>query len=175
VKATADSAITPPSATGSAPPERGRQRRSGTPQAPGGSREARLRAAAVLDVFAGVSTPAAAASALGVSLPRYYTFETRLMEALVAACENRGRGPGRSAEREIERLQGEVERLKQECARKQALVRAVHRTMGLPLADASRHPPKGKRRPRRPTVRALKAAGALRTAAESQPAADPTA
>ena len=172
---TTDSAAAQPGTPGTTASGRSRQRRSGTPPVPGGSREARLRAAAVLDVFAGVSTPAAAAGALGVSLPRYYTFETRLMEALVAACENKGRGPGRSAEREIERLQREVERLKQECARKQALVRAVHRTMGLPLADPPRHPPKGKRRPRRPTVRALKAAGALRTAAESQPAAEPTA
>lgn len=143
-----------------------KSRRTGTFTAlrrdPGGSREARQRAAVILDVFAGITKPADAATTLSMSLTRYYAFESRLLAALVAACENRPRGPGISVDRRIALLEAEVTRLKQECARKQALVRAVHRTMGVPVAE---HKPlaKGRRRRRRPVVRAGHVAAALRT------------
>lgn len=145
------------------------KRRPGQPRIEGGSREARLRAAVILDVLAGVCTPADAARAVGVSLQRYYALESRLLESLVVACENRSRGQRIGPEKKLAELEREVDRLTRECARRQALVRALQRTVGISLPEK---PAPGKRkRGRRPTVRALKAAAVLRTAAE--PAASP--
>jgi hypothetical protein len=56
------------------------------------SREARRLAAAILEVLAGVRTPAQAATAVGLSLPRYYQVEGRALQGLLAACEARPRG-----------------------------------------------------------------------------------
>jgi hypothetical protein len=141
-----------------------RARRKNQPHIEHGSREARLRAAIILDVLAGVRTPSEAAQSLSVSLPRYYALETRLLEQLVAACENRPRGKQVGPEKRIADLEHEVQRLRRDCARKSALVRAVQRTMGVPLPD-KRLPEKGRRK-RRPVVRALKAAAVLRTVPE---------
>lgn len=138
-----------------------RRKRRNAPPAPAGSREARRRAAAVLDVWTGVCTPMEAASALSVSLPRFYAFEARLLDAMITACEDRPRGRRQHPDHELARLRQEVERLKRECSRKQALVRVVQRTAGLPLPD-TRPVAKGRRRKRRPTVRALNIAAALR-------------
>jgi hypothetical protein len=60
------------------------------------SREAQRWAAVILEVLAGVRTPAQAAEALSVSLPRYYQLETRALRGLVASCEARPKGPGRT-------------------------------------------------------------------------------
>src|SRR5712691_12970934 len=65
------------------------------------SAEARKRAALILEVLAGVRTPAQAATALGVSLPGYYQWESRGLRGLLAGCESKPRGPGRSLEREL--------------------------------------------------------------------------
>lgn len=138
-----------------------RRPRRTAPPAPAGSREARRRAAAVLDVWTGICTPMEAAAALSVSLPRFYAFETRLLDAMVTACEDRPRGRRQRPDQELDRLRQEVERLKRECSRKQALVRVVQRTAGLPLPEA-RPAIKGRRRRKRPAVRALKIADALR-------------
>lgn len=113
---------------------------------------------------------------LGTSITRYYVLEARLLAALVNACEDRPRGRARGPEQEIALLKREVERLKQECARKQSLVRAVQRTMGLTLPEVRPVDAKGsRRRRRRPVVRALRAAAALRAAptegGESSPVA----
>jgi hypothetical protein len=43
------------------------------------------QAAAILEVLAGARTPTEAATALAVSLPRYYQLESRALEGLVAA------------------------------------------------------------------------------------------
>jgi len=125
----------------------------------------------ILDVLAGVCTPTEAALALSMSVPRYYAFETKLLGALIGACENRPRGRGRSPEKELDLLRREVERLKQECSRKQALVRAVQRTIGVTLPERPALV-RGRRR-RRPVVRALKAAAALRAEPVDGPAAEP--
>ena len=90
-----------------------------------------------------------AAAALSVSLPRFYAFETRLLDAMITACEDRPRGRRQRPDHELARLRQEVERLKRECNRKQALVRVVQRTAGLPLPDA-RPAAKGRRRKKRP-------------------------
>ena len=127
--------------------------------------EAQRLAAAILEVLAGVRTPSQAAEALGVSQARYFQIETRAMRALVASCEPRPRGPGRSADQELAALKRQHERLQRELSRQQTLVRLAQRTIGLPPPKAPVHPPGGKdktkKRRRRPVVRALRAAEAL--------------
>jgi hypothetical protein len=132
--------------------------------------DARRRAAAVLEVLAGVRTPADAAAAVGVTLPRYYLIEQRAIGALVASCEPAPRGPQLSDQRRIAALEREIVRLKRESGRHQALARAAQRTLGLPPLIPPKQAGKssekavlsGKsRRKRRPTVRALRLAKEL--------------
>ena len=117
--------------------------------------------------------PAEAARALEISLPRYYQVERRALVALLAACEPALRGPRTDVSRRIAGLERENLRLRRECDRQQALVRAAERTLGLVLPNAvkpsakSKHQPQEgngspRRRVRRPTVRALKTARTLR-------------
>jgi hypothetical protein len=135
--------------------------------------QARRQAAAILEVLAGVLRPAEAARALEVSLPRYYQLERRALVALLAACEPVPRGPRISPSRQLAVLERENQRLRRECDRQQALVRAAERTLGLALPGIVKPSAKAKdqlqgsdgsprRRLRRPTVRALKAARTLR-------------
>lgn len=134
---------------------------------PQSSRDARRTAAAVLEVLAGVRSPNEAAEALGVSPPRYYMLEARALEGLVAACEPRPRGPSPSPQKRIDELEQQVGHLQRDLSRMQALARTAQRTIG--LTAVNRTPPKAadngdgrkKRRPRKPTVRALKAARRL--------------
>lgn len=132
------------------------------------SREAQRVAAAILEVLAGARTPGQAAEALGVSVPRYYHLEGRGMRGLVEACEARPRGRVPSPERELTALRRQQERLQRELTRQQTLVRVAQRTIGLtpPAAVAKAAP--GKKRRRRPVVRALSAARHLQQ--ESQEA-----
>jgi hypothetical protein len=126
--------------------------------------EAQRLAAAILDVLAGVRTPSQAAEALGVSVPRYYQVETRALQALVAACQARPRGPGRSADRELAALRRQQQRLQSELNRQQTLVRLAQRTIGLAPPKPPAKPDakdKSKKRRRRPVVRALRAAETL--------------
>ena len=153
-------------------------KRAPRPHTPGGAglgqeagREAQRLAAAILEVLAGVRTPSQAADVLGVSLPRYYQVETRAMQALVAACAPRPRGPGRSPAKELTALRRQQERLERELSRQRTLVRLTQRTLGLappPAAgkalsgkDQKDQKDKSKKRRRRPVVRALRAAQAL--------------
>jgi hypothetical protein len=133
--------------------------------------EARRLAAAILEVLAGARTPSQAAEALGVSLPRYFQIETRAMQALVAGCEPRPRGPGRSADKELTALQRQHERLQRELSRQQTLVRLAQRTIGLAPPRAPVNPPggQGKKRRRRPVVRALRAAEQLQRQSQEAP------
>ncbi len=143
------------------------------------SREAQRVAAVILEVLAGVRTPTQAAESLAVSVPRYYQLETRAVYGLVAACEARPRGPGGSADKELAALRRQHEHLQHELARQQTLVRLAQRTIGLTPAPAPK-PAAGKKRRRRPTVRALQAAAHLQkqsqeTAALATPAEEKTA
>ena len=95
------------------------------------SREAQRVAVAILEVLAGVRTPTEAAVALSLSVPRYYLWEQRALEGLVRACEPRPQGKAASERHQIAVLEKEVHRLRQDCARQQALVRASQRTIGL--------------------------------------------
>jgi len=145
------------------------------------SRDAQRFAAVILEVLAGVRTPTEAAAALSVSVSRYYLWEQRALEGLVRACEPRPVGKAASERHRIALLEKEVARLRQECARQQALVRASQRTIGLavsppPAAKAAAKPggkPGAKtaeaaagkaKRKRRPVARALKAVAALQAA-----------
>lgn len=139
---------------------------------PSRSREAKQRAAAILEVLGGARTPADAARALGISLMRYYVLEERAVAGLVAACEPPPAGRVVDDARRCAALQRECQRWERECTRLQALVRAAQRTIGL-MPPAAPAKDKGKkRRFRRPTVRALQAAASLRPPEE--PAPEPT-
>src|SRR5262245_4385913 len=140
-----------------------KQRKTWTPPA-GPSQEARRRAAAILEVLAGSRLPSEAAAALGVSLPRFYLLEQQALNGLVQGCEPKPHGRTLTPERALAKLHKEVERLKGESIRQQALVRAAQRTIGLNLPEPSKaKPANGKKRRRRPTVRALKHAARLQS------------
>jgi hypothetical protein len=134
------------------------------------SREAKQRAAAILEVLAGGRTPTQAAQALGLSLGRYYLLEDTALAGLVAACELQPRGQRPDSARRLACLERECQRWQRQCARQQALVRAAQRTIGLAAPPAAAVKQKGKRR-RRPVVRALAAAQRLR---QEPPAAVPS-
>ena len=131
--------------------------------------EAQRAAAAILEVLAGLRTPGQAAEALGVSQARYFQLETRAMQALVASCAARPRGPGRNLERELAALRRQHERLQRELSRHQTLVRLAQRNIGLAphrtntdkSGGKEKGKDKGKKRSRRPVVRALRAAEVL--------------
>jgi hypothetical protein len=168
-KPTTTSPPTPSTAT-AAPRNRRRGRQPGPtgPTLHGGSREARRLTAVILDVLAGQRTPADAATAVGVSVPRYYALESRALHGLLAACEPRAPGRRRrSPEREVEELKKQVQRLERECARSQALLRLSQRAIGVVGASSKAKRGARKKRQRRPVVRALKAADKLR--AETTP------
>ena len=149
-----------------------RKRRSvGKYVAPGsqnGSREAKRKAAVILEVLAGARGPGDAAEALGVSPNRYYQLESRALQGLVTACETRPKGPGLPPEKELAKVCGKVGRLEQELARYQALARVTQRAVGVRPPASSGKVKGGKRRKRRkPTVRALKAAEGFKRVTEA--------
>ena len=86
------------------------RRRRGMPVPRGGGVASRV-AACVLEVLAGVRTPAEAAGELAVSLPRYYQLEQRALQGLVRGCEPPPRGRVASPEGELARLRRDNERL----------------------------------------------------------------
>src|SRR5271155_5570175 len=93
--------------------------------------EAKRLAAAILEVLAGARTPTEAATALSMSVPRYYQVEARALKGLLAACEPRAKGRVRSAEGELATLRQENQRLQRDIMRHQALTRAAQRAVGL--------------------------------------------
>lgn len=143
-------------------------RRTKTPQAPPGSREARQLAAVILDVLAGSRTPQQAADALSLSLPRYYQLEARALGGLIEACEARPRGRQVEVATELTRANKEVERLKRELSRSQALVRLTQRTLGVSAPTPEK--PGTRKRKRKPVVRALRRAEGLRAEDPPEPA-----
>lgn len=130
--------------------------------APAAGRDAKRLAAVILEVLAGLRTPAQAAVASNVSVPRYYQLEMRAMAALVAACEPQPKGRRRGPLHEVVALQKDNERLRREVGRQQALVRLAQRSIGLTPPPG---PTKGKVRRQR-TARALVAARRLRESAD---------
>jgi hypothetical protein len=166
--------------TGAAPAAKSRQRRpvGGTHLGRDASTQAKRLAAAILEVLAGVRTTADAATAVGLSLTRYYQVESRALAGLVRACEPSPKGRQPSDQRELVTLRRSQERLQRELARQQALVRLAQRSIGL-AAPATTSPAKikGKKpRRRRPVARALQVAARLGAAPPeptTQPAAQP--
>jgi hypothetical protein len=144
-------------------------RRRGMP-VPKGGRVASQVAACVLEVLAGVRTPAEAAGELSVSLPRYYQVEQRALQGLVHGCEPPPRGRVATPQGELARLRRDNERLTRECQRQQALVRLARQAAGLanPASKAGKGSEAGgkKRRPRR-SARGQEAARRLRHQAEA--------
>ena len=137
---------------------------------PRGGGVASRGAACVLEVLAGVRTPAEAAGELAVSLPRYYQLEQRALQGLVHGCEPPPRGRVASPEGELARLRRDNERLTRACQRQQALVRLARQAAGLasPAPKAGKGAEAGgtKRRPRR-SARGHEAARCLRQQAEA--------
>jgi hypothetical protein len=134
----------------------------------GGSTEANRLAVVILEVLAGVCSPAEAAATLKISLPRYYILEKRALDGLVAGCEPKSLGKQPSPETRIAALEKALKKAERQCARQEALVRVARRSVGLSATVVSSGPPSKKRdrrgrKARRPTVRALKAAETLRT------------
>jgi hypothetical protein len=143
------------------------------PEAPNTRPEARRAAAVILEVLAGVRTPASAAAALGIRLPRYYLLEERAIHGLIAACAPRPRGRTASTDRRLAQLERALAQAQRELVRHQALARTTQRALGLsppagssppPAGMAQRAPGETKRRRRKPSVRALRAARLLRGA-----------
>jgi len=139
-----------------------------------GTPEARRTAALVLDVLAGARRPADAAGELGTSTMRYYVLESRALAGLIAGCEPKAPGHPADPGRQVLTLTREIERLRQSAARYQALARAAQRALGVapPKPDApATGGADGRKRRRRPAVRALRVAGELRRGAASAPPA----
>lgn len=167
----------------SAKRSRGSYRRQLTATGPAAGVEARRTAAVILEVLAGVRTPTGAATALGIHLPRYYVWEQRALEGLVAACEPRPRGRTVSVDRRLASLERELAIARRDLTRHQALARTAQRALGLEAPADSQFPKgargkaKGKnqeapavarsRHRRRPTARGLRAARLLRDADSS--------
>jgi hypothetical protein len=124
------------------------------------SREAKRKAAAVLEVLAGLRTPAQAATALEMSQIGYYLLERRALEGLLKACEPRPKGR-QQRNNDLLRLRAENERLQRDLNRQQALARLAQRTVGLTAPAPTPAKPGKKSRKRRPVARALSVATRL--------------
>jgi hypothetical protein len=161
------------------PSVRSRPRRQRTPGGAALGRDAspvaKRLAAAILEVLAGLRTPQQAATAVGVSLPRYYQVEAGGLRALLAACESKPRGRQPDPQGELAAVRKQNDRLQRDLARQQSLVRLARRTVGLTPPMPPAKPAGGKRRTRKPTARALTAAARLRSDAEAaSPPSAPT-
>jgi hypothetical protein len=123
--------------------------------------EAKRLAAAILEVLAGARTPTEAATALGLSVPRYYQVETQALRGLLQACEPKPRGRVRLVKSEVETLSKENQRLQRELTRHQTLARAAQRAVGLsppaPVVNKT-----GKKPRKRRVARALSVAERLK-------------
>jgi hypothetical protein len=126
------------------------------------SQEAIRLAAAILEVLAGARSTTAAAEALGVSQPRYYSLEARAVEGLVRACEPRKKGRQKTNAKELEQLKRENSRLERECARSQALLRMAQKAAGFAPPPPRPEKKGSKQRKLRPHTRALVAVEALK-------------
>lgn len=143
-----------------------------------GSPEAKRKASVILEVLGGLRSPADAGIVLAVSLQRYYQLEIRALQGLVSALDvTPKRGPQSSPQVALRRLAAERDQLQRELRRAQALVRIAQRTIGVAPPESSRPKAKeaGKRRPKRPTVRARRVAEQLRFEVEAGARTEPPA
>jgi hypothetical protein len=135
--------------------------------------EAKRLAAAILEVLAGARTPTEAATAVGLSVPRYYQVEAQALRGLLEACEPKPRGRVRTVETEMKTLVKENQRLQRELTRHQSLARAAQRAVGLapPTAVINKA---GKKPRRRRVARALSVADRLKQEMPSMTETTPT-
>ena len=114
-------------------------------------------------MLAGVRTPAGAATALGIRLPRYYLLEQRAIQGLISACEPRPVGRTVSTDRRLARLERELAVSRRELARHQALARTTQPRVGdlapaaspaSPATSKTQEASSGTKRRRREAVRA---------------------
>ena len=123
--------------------------------------QAKQLAAAILEVLAGARTPTEAATALALSVPRYYQLEAQALRGLLAACEPRPKGRVRKVKNEVETLCKENQRLQRELTRHQALARAAQRAVGLAPLAPTPLTKTGKKPRKRRVARALSVAERL--------------
>jgi hypothetical protein len=135
------------------------------------SPEAKRRTAVVFEVLAGLRTPPQAAEVLGLSVPGYYQLEDRVTLQAQSGGEVRPRGRQATGESRAAALAKEVERLKQEVGRYQALLRLTQRTVGVPPAAPAKAA--ANKRKRKPVVRAMRRAERLRAEADEPAGAGP--
>lgn len=171
------------------PPKRRSHRGSGCRKSTLGAKssaEANRRAAVILTVLAGERLPSEAAEVLGVSVTHYYILERKALEGLLGACERKPQGPpGPTIEQQVVRLEKQLEQARRECQRQAALVRSTQRALGLPASsgpsgktkskgagDSNSKAAGRKRRRRKPTVRALRAAETLAKSSSLSDSAD---
>jgi len=114
-----------------------------------GSVRARRVMVAVLEALSGEVGTTEAAERLGVSLSRYYQLEARALEGMLAAVEPKPKGPQHTPEKEIEALRAEKRALERDLRRHQTLLRAAHRSVGLPTRPRKTASSKGKGRAKR--------------------------
>lgn len=146
-----------------------------------GSREAKQKAAVILEVLSGLRTPAEGSTALSISQGRYYQLETNALQGMISGLELRPRGKQKSDAVRIRELERDKERLEREVARGLSLVRAAQRSVGIPAIPKRSAKSKGaaaaettsgkKRRKTKPRVRAAKAIRVLRKVDDATPAA----
>ena len=127
-------------------------------------REARRKAAAILEVLAGARKPSEAAQALGITPMRYYMLEMRAIQGLVKACEPPKLGPKGSPDREAHKLRKQVAYLERERARYAALARLSQRAINLSPPPVKSKTASGKKvRKHKPPVRAFELLARLKS------------
>ena len=124
--------------------------------------QAKQLAAMILEVLAGARTPTEAATALGLSVPRYYQLEAQALRGLLAACEPKPKGRSRQVKTEVETLRKENQRLQRDLTRHQALARAAQRAVGLSPPAPTPTSKAGKKPRKRRVARALSVAERLK-------------
>jgi hypothetical protein len=130
--------------------------------------ESRKQAACVLEVLAGLRSPEQAAEALGVSLPTYYNLETRALRGLIHGCTATPPGRTMMLLKQVRALESKCGMLEKQVGRYQALLRNAQRSAGLlPPPVEPRAKPGGKRKRKRPVVRALRAISVLQASSDS--------
>jgi hypothetical protein len=130
----------------------------------------RRQAAVVLEVLAGLRRPEQAAEALNVSLPTYFNLETRAVRGLIWACTPHPPGRQQALTGKLRDAEARAARLQQQLQRYQALLRTMQRSVNLsPCKENQRS--NGKKRSKKPAVRAMRAIRALEQPASPQPVA----
>lgn len=148
----------------------------GAPKPPGASRskllgeqlhlaqvdlEARRKAAAVLEVLAGLRSADQAARSLDVSLLTYFNLETRALRGLLFACTPHPPGRRQATDKKLRDAEARIEELSRQVQRHQALLRVAQSGLGLtsPTTTSAKDvaaTSTGKRRRHQPAVRATR-------------------